>query len=162
MDNTKKIIIAVVLLVAAGGIIVWHLSGGQGPVTARGVYFYDLSEGELFNAPSDRVPPFQRGKGTAVRAHVFVCSDGGEQFIGFLEKFGPQAHGMIESLLKNSKMGSPEQLIAQGQIPPDQHLVAGPDAPEEWHPAQSQQGRRITSAPRQKCDGAAKEVKPGG
>jgi hypothetical protein len=162
LDNTKKIIIALVLLVAAGGITYWNMSGKAGPETTTGVYFYDLSKGELFAASSDKVPPFQRGGGSAVRAHVFVCAAGGEQFIGFLEKFGPQAQGMIQGLLKNTKMGSPEQLIAQGQIPADQHLVASPDAPQEWHPAGSQQGRRITAAPRRKCNGGAKEVKPGG
>ena len=161
MDNTRKIIIAVVLLVAAAGITYWNLSRKGGPETTTGVYFYDLSEGELFAASSDKIPPFERGGATAVRAHVYVCESGGEQFIGFLEKFGPQAQGMIQGVMKNTKMGSPQQLIAQGQISPDQHLVASPDAPEEWHPANSRQGRQITSAPRGRCNGGAKEVNPG-
>jgi hypothetical protein len=161
LDNAKKIIIAVVLLVAAGGVTYWRMSGKGGPVTTTGVYYYDLSKGELFTASSDRIPPFQHGGNTAVRAHVFACSGGGEQFIGFLEKFGPQARAMIEGIVKNSKMGSPEQLIAHGQIPPDQHLVASPDAPEEWHPIRSQQGQRITSAPQSKCNDGAREVTPG-
>jgi len=53
------------------------------------------------------VPPFQHEGKTACRAWVFSCDGGKTRFVGYLERFTPDAKKRIESAKPSSGPGAP-------------------------------------------------------
>ena len=56
--------------------------------------FYTVDEGKTYFPDSEgKLPPFDLPNGLAVRAHVFNGASG--PFVGYLERFNPEAHTII-------------------------------------------------------------------
>jgi len=55
---------------------------------------FSIDDGKTwFAASSSNVPPFDYNGKQAVRAYVFECN--GKRFVGFLERFTPEAHKLM-------------------------------------------------------------------
>jgi hypothetical protein len=90
--------VAVVCVVAAIGSIVWQVMGQRRTiVTHLPDQFFSVDDGKTFFATgSDNFPPFDYHGQEADQAYVFEC--GGNRFVGYLERFNPQAHkAMMEN-----------------------------------------------------------------
>jgi hypothetical protein len=84
------------IVVIALIIIIWQLSGGRGytfPTRA----FYTVDDGQTtFVDAIDRIPPFDHQGQEAVRVHMFSCDGGRTRFVGYLERYNPQAKARME------------------------------------------------------------------
>ena len=68
------------------------------PFRVRKLWFYDLNTSELFDVPVKTHPPIEapsgkpfEGEPAGVRAYVYGCGSCDETFIGYLEKYTPEA-----------------------------------------------------------------------
>ena len=110
--------------------------------------FYTTDDGKtLFSAPSDRLAPFEEAGKQAVRAQVFRCEHA-EPFVGYLERYGPEAHRIITEVEYAAKHAKPGD-------PPPKNLAAVPNAQRngrqvkkpgdrEWVDVFSAAGSRLT------------------
>lgn len=59
--------------------------------------YYTINDGKTyFVANTSNFPPFEHGGQEAVRAYVFQCGSG-KKFVGFLEKYSPQAKKELDA-----------------------------------------------------------------
>ena len=111
--------------------------------------FYTTDDGKtLFSAPSDRLAPFEEAGKQAVRAQVFRCEHA-EPFVGYLERYSPEAHRIITEVEYAAKHAKPGD-------PPPKSLAAVPNAQRngrqvkkpgdrEWVDVFSAAGNRLTT-----------------
>ena len=90
------IVAGVAFLIAAVSVIVYQLRadrGGFGNPRA----FFTVDDGTTWFADAaDLVPPFDHQGKPAVQAFVFRCDDG-KAFVGYLQRFRPEAKRAIEA-----------------------------------------------------------------
>lgn len=77
-----------------------------------------------FVAPMSQVPPFDHEGKIAVRAWVYSCDGGKTKFVGYLERFTPQAKKRIESSTQAPGTG--------GSVGPGDSEVKKPGAGNPW------------------------------
>jgi hypothetical protein len=84
--------VGVVCVVAAIGSIVWQVMGQRhGIVTKLPDAYFSVDDGKtFFVAGGENYPPFDYQGQTANSAYVFEC--GGNKFVGYLERYKPDAH----------------------------------------------------------------------
>jgi hypothetical protein len=89
---TGAIIAAVLLLSIV--LVIYRVTGSGAGV---GKAYYTDDDGQsLFADSASRLPPFQRDGREAVRAVVLTCDGGHGRFIGWLEKYTPEAQAAYE------------------------------------------------------------------
>jgi hypothetical protein len=68
--------------------------------------FYTADEGKTYFSDFEgKLPPFDVPNGTAVRAHVF--NGGSGPFVGYLERFSPEARSIITRVSEAAKTAKP-------------------------------------------------------
>ena len=84
-------VVGLVALVAIGAVVMQVMAGRPKIQGALPDAYYTVDDGKtFFSANSEKVPPFDHKGQKAVRAYVYEC--GGERFVGYLERFNPEAH----------------------------------------------------------------------
>ncbi|HEY1685624.1 MAG TPA: hypothetical protein VGG19_12730 [Tepidisphaeraceae bacterium] len=85
--------VTVLCVVAAIGSIVWQVMGQRHAVmTKLPDRYFSADDGKtFFSASSDNIAPFDYQGHAAVRAYVYECHDGGQKFVGYLERYTPEA-----------------------------------------------------------------------
>lgn len=148
-NNSVKIGVAVVLLLAAAGILL-TVRGGTQPPGDGSVYFYDLTSGELFMAPDTARPPIDApgGAGKGVRAFVYACGEcsPATQRIGYLLSVSPQARAMMDKPLEQADPA----VLQNGQLiatPPEQ-----PGGDVTWVVRNTPAGATVARTPEKTCD----------
>jgi len=70
--------------------------------------FYSSDDGKTWFADDiHKVPPFDKGGATAVRAYVFKSSTGGTPFVGYLEKYPDDVKQKLEAAHKERSTPTP-------------------------------------------------------
>lgn len=73
--------------------------------------FYTADDGKTWFVDSiDRIPPFDQGGKTAVRAEVFVCSNDGKQFVGYMERYSADFKKRLDESAAAVAAGRPASL----------------------------------------------------
>jgi len=88
----KVIGVAALVLIAAAGVVITKsiLRSPTTEASTRG--YYTIDDGAtLFSDSLDLLPPFDHNGQQAVRARVFSCDGNKTHFIGYLEKYDPEA-----------------------------------------------------------------------
>jgi hypothetical protein len=68
--------------------------------------FYSVDDGKTYFPDGEgKLPPFDHPNGLAVRAHVFNGSSG--PFVGYLERFSPEARNIITRVSEAAKTAKP-------------------------------------------------------
>jgi hypothetical protein len=88
--------IIVVALVA----IIWQAMGNRPDMTPPRT-FYTIDDGKTwFDDEANKIPPFDAKGGQAVRCYVFRCGEKGNKFVGYLERYKPDAATKMAELMK--------------------------------------------------------------
>jgi hypothetical protein len=99
MDERPRIasgIAAAVVVAAIVAVIVEINANRRGYPTAVFLSYYSVDDGKTyFTDRADLIPPFDHNGQQAVRAYVYKCD--GKPFVGYLERFGAEAHAAILS-----------------------------------------------------------------
>jgi len=125
--------------------------------------FYTVDDGKTYFPDGEgKLPPFDHPKGLAVRAHVFAGSTG--PFVGYLERFSPEARNIITLVSEAAKNAKP------GDKPPPElaHVVDAQrngrqvKRPKDvnWVSINSAQGQAITRVRAAGNPEPLKEVQP--
>jgi len=157
MNNNPAVITigAVVVLVICLGFIIRTIMGGSS--SAGGVvdvYFYDMNTGELFNAASNEFPPIQSPTDegdqlSGVKAHVYSCGDCGDKssrFIGYLERYTPEAKAKMEAA-RDSEQPIMEEVYEMNQ---GREIKRPDDA--QWINDNSEEAMMLRDELRKRCN----------
>lgn len=129
MNNNSALVtvLAIVILIVSLGFIIYQARPNRYAPRVVDVYYYDLGSGQIFLGKSDKVSPIDApsgpgssGEPNGVRAYVFSCTncdDESSRFIGWLEKYTPEA---------KQAMLNPPAPDTSG------NAAAGPDPTEIW------------------------------
>jgi hypothetical protein len=95
------------VLIVVAAIVFIVVSWARGPVEGEGVggnqAYYTIDDGQnYFAAEFTKIPPFEHEGKQAVRAHVFTCDGGKTRFVGYLERFSPEAKKMVEEFARQT------------------------------------------------------------
>jgi hypothetical protein len=109
---TAIVLVAVLVI----GIQLWP--GGR-QVHSRA--FYTIDDGQnLIVDRIDRHPPFEIDGRQAVRAYVFTCDGGRTRFVGYLERYTPDAHRHLEQMRdrdpQHMEMGMDEIIVYGSEV----------------------------------------------
>ena len=76
-NSAAVTIVAVVALIVALGLFVWHMQRGAVQPGQIAVYYYDLGSGKLIKAKQNDIPPIKTGSGEnmGVKAYVYSCGE---------------------------------------------------------------------------------------
>jgi hypothetical protein len=92
--------------------------------------FYSIDDGKTwFDDDANKIPPFAHEGGQAVRVFVFKCGEKGAPFVGYMERFTPEAAKKMTEL---SKTGSPDDPMAIEQLQMTGVEIKKPGDPK-WH-----------------------------
>lgn len=96
------------IIVIAIGFIVWQLLPTKLDIPTEAYYTTDDSSKEaalaaLFSDDIDKIVPFEKDGKQAYRAQVFSCDKGKTKFIGWLERYNPQAKAKIEQQMASKE-----------------------------------------------------------
>jgi len=156
--DAGKLGLAVAILGVAAAV--WLLTGGGKDKSKRTVYFYDLSEKKLYEAPGDAFAPIEGiggESGDGVEAIVVYCPECGleKKRIAYLRTHTPEY-----------KQKKEEARAAGGTIAgltrwwdAENTLVSLVD-PIEWHKATSEEAARIGEGWRRRCPEHGEWEKP--
>lgn len=90
------------IIVLALALIVWQLWPAA-PIQPLTQAYYTVDDGKSYFVDDiERVPPFQHEGKEAVRAHVMVCGEKGTPFVGWMEKFTPEAKKKLDELYEKT------------------------------------------------------------
>jgi hypothetical protein len=84
------------ILVLAIGVIVWQLMPPRIPNIVTKSYYSNDDGKTYFEAPSDKIVPYEQDGKEVVRAHVFTCPEKAEPFVGYLEKLDPKVKQKLD------------------------------------------------------------------
>ncbi len=145
-----KVGVAAVALVGAG-VVIWSRLASD-DAGAAPVYFYDVSEKQLYAVPKDSVPPLAGLGGAAddgVRAYVIACKgdcgDVSKRKIAYLETYTPELRKLQSEINAALKAGTPPPPGESRDFYSSNTLVRLVDA-EKWYPISSPEGLEITRA----------------
>lgn len=116
------------------------------------VYYLDPATQMLIAGPAMVIPPLEIDGKEAVRVHVFACDDCGEQFIGYYEKFSPEAKKRLEEISRiMQEEGYFSDLDSEAyELHWSGRLVSSDS--KQWVRAESWEGRRVMRyAEREDC-----------
>ena len=125
--------------------------------------FYTADDGKTYFPDAEgKLPPFEHPNGLAVRAHVF--NGGGGPFVGYLERFNPEARTIITRVseaARTAKAGDkpPPELTKVVDAQRNGRQVKRPkDA--NWVPVNSAAGQAVTRVIPPGNSQPAKEIQP--
>ena len=96
-------IVAGIVLVAVGLIVAQVLANRKTYPSASPDSFFTTDDGKtFFVASSDNIPPFDYKGQQAVHAYVFQC--GGKKFVGYMERYLPDARQSILNGKRNPQI----------------------------------------------------------
>jgi hypothetical protein len=76
--------------------------------------FYSTDDGKTwFDAEADKIPPFDHNGAQAVRVFVFRCGEKGTPFVGYMERYTPEAAKKMAEL---STAGSTDDPMVMEQL----------------------------------------------
>jgi hypothetical protein len=106
------IFLSLTVIVVAVASIFWNTRPDAPPPKAfAGQSFYTVDDGKtFFPDSSNKVPPFDEGGQTAVRAYVYTCDEGKTRFVGYLERFTPEGKKQMEEMM-SQKQGAAIPLL---------------------------------------------------
>ena len=151
--STQKVIIAAVCMLAAVAVIGWSLLAGGPGSGSDDVYFYDLSEQQLFAAPANAIPPI-KGINDDVEDGVLaiVISKTGkaaDKEVAYLQKYTPQG----KQLVQQNRAGTLSPNVDVRSMLPRHTLIRVPQG-QNWYPMSSEAGRINTTYWKQTDDGS--------
>jgi len=125
-NSAMVTVVAVVVLVAALGLVVWNMSSGRSGGAAQ-AYFFDPNTQQLIPADAMKAPPFQVSTGPeqAVGAVVYACGEGAcgsekSRQIGFLWRYTPKGLELAQQI---ASMGNTQDdLERRGLLAPQLEL----------------------------------------
>jgi hypothetical protein len=89
-------VIGAAVILATVGVVMQVLASRKKFPSKLPDSFFTVDDGKtFFRASMDNVPPFDHEGKQAVHAYVFEC--GGKQFVGYVERYTPEAHKSILS-----------------------------------------------------------------
>lgn len=140
--NIAKLSLAVVLLAAAGWLLVRYF--GQSNGISEKTFFYDLSEKKLFAVSREELPPIRGLNNTeedAVRAVVISSGssspkDQAGRRIAYLEKYAPE----LKQNLEKVRVGQAEPLPRNAR---DSFRFVKRVDEADWHAVSSAEGQKI-------------------
>lgn len=95
--NKQKLpisIAAAIMLVVCGWFIVSNLTDNSQVLGSK--QFFTNDDGKTFFIDSvQKVPPFEHEGKTAYIAQLFRCPQGGEPFVGYLERYAPEGQEIL-------------------------------------------------------------------
>ncbi len=105
------------IIVLALIIILYQAFGGGGPTGGSSggggkLFFTDDDGKNYFADDASKIPPFDHGGKTAVRAYVFSCN--GKQFVSYLERYNADAKKKMEAAKAAGKDTVAMQSIQMG------------------------------------------------
>ncbi len=105
MNNHPMVTAGALIVIIAGiGAITWLRIQEFSPSKPRN--YYTIDDGmNYFSDDPERITPFEYKGKQAVRAHIFLASDG-KKFVGYLERATPEAGAVIKRI-KNRKPTDP-------------------------------------------------------
>ncbi|MFN4241613.1 MAG: hypothetical protein ACK4PI_00080 [Tepidisphaerales bacterium] len=131
--------IAIGILALAVILIAVQLFGGSRRAEGRvsNKQFFTVDDGQtLFVDDISKIPPFDHQGKQAVRAKVFTCDGGRTRFVGYLERYSPQA---IEAMQRAAAGGDND--TAQMQL--EAGLEVKRPGETRWTPFRDGEGYRI-------------------
>jgi hypothetical protein len=132
----------IVIIVIAIGVIVWQLMPPSMPNIVSKSY-YSVDDGKsYFEAPADKIVPYDHEGKEAVRAHVFQC--GSEPpFVGYLEKLDPKVKAKLDEFHADPKN---KGKVMPGQFEEEENgrLVKRP-GDKTWIPDTHPAAARVTT-----------------
>lgn len=148
-NGWKAALIAASLL-SAGLLASTSFKRDEGKTMA---FFYDASEGRLFAAPGDSVPPLPGVGGEAddaFRATVIAPrgleGDPGSRIVAFLETFTPELRAAVVARRSGAgAAGQPDALDSRSYVAKNT-LVRLPDASSSWVSTSSPEGQAIMTS----------------
>ena len=157
-SQLKALLQVVALVLVAIGALVLAISraGALWPTGEQraGVWFYDLSEKQLYPAPINTIPPHQGigGKrGDGVRAMVVAFGAGakksGERRIAYLETFRPELKDLLDRMQAARAAAKPfagTPPARDSDLYQTNTLVRRLDD-ADWHPLDSPEAAKITA-----------------
>ena len=94
-------------LLLIGLVIIFVELHGRSVAAGETQHFYTIDDGKTWFADdATKTPPFDKDGKQAVRAYVFRAQDG-TKFVGYLERFKPDAQRLIDSPAKLNSNGVP-------------------------------------------------------
>ena len=90
------------VVVVALMLIVWQLWPAPAIKPLSQAYYSNDDGKSYFADDIELVAPFQKDGKEAVRAHVMMCGETGKPFVGWMEKFTPEAKKKLEDLYKKN------------------------------------------------------------
>jgi hypothetical protein len=83
-----------IVVIAIGYVVVQVMASRRKFPERSPDSFFTVDDGKtFFAASSDNIPPFDYKGRQAVHAYVFECN--GKRFVGYLERYTPEAHNAI-------------------------------------------------------------------
>lgn len=162
---SAALIAAVAILLLSLGWLLTRTSSSYRP-RSSGYFFYDLGTGELFVAQA-AIPPIdtKSGEGQGVRAVVFSCGkcqDKSTRFIGWLERYTPEARALMLKPPAPNDGGPDAADHVTWRIDAGHQLAAPPEpgADPRWVPLTSHEGTALMQSVRTRCPGAGRDNQP--
>ncbi len=143
--------IAIAMVVVAVGVLAWQITGGFTQAADQAQSFFSDDDGKtFFAADASKLPPFDHNGKEAVKAHVYTCDDGKTTFVGYLERYTPEATAKLNAARNTDKYDQVvEEVFVNGT-----ELKKPGDA--KWSPRSSPEGR---AAAMPKCPDGSGTIK---
>jgi hypothetical protein len=123
--STATIVTMAVVVAAALFFTLRNASSSTSMTEITNKVYCTTDDGQTtFVAPMSQVPPFDRDGKAAVRAYMYSCDGGKTRFVGYLERFTPEAKKRIESAKAGPGGG--------GSVGPGDTEVKKPGAGNSW------------------------------
>jgi len=104
-------------------------------------YFTNDDAESYFTAAYNRFPPFEHNGREAVRAYLFTCNGGESRFVGYMQKYTPEAKRALEQAETDQDDDRTFTDVLE-ELPPDQILVKKPGE-ARWIPRGTPQAKRV-------------------
>lgn len=157
-----SVAVAIVAIVAVVGYIAYQMLSTS-PQRLAGEAFFTTDDGSThFTAPASNRPPFDHNGEQAVRAHVFTCD--GEEFVGYLERYSPEAmeafRKLDEEIAQVEPGDRPPASLGAAQAFSRNGLQVKKPGDDNWVQANSPEGAAVKNVKCPSGDGEPTPVYP--
>lgn len=143
IQSKRGVVVAAVFFLIAVIVTYSQMTGRTSNSTLDGTGgYFSIDDGTTwFEADASKIPPFEYKGQQAVRAYVFTCDGGKTRFVGFLERYRPDA----KQLLEKGNSGAPSLAANNSVLISNGVEVKPPKANGEWVSRKAPAGIAITS-----------------
>ena len=145
-------VVAGIVILALAFIIYQSMGDSGGGSVPTKMYYSDDDGATTFTDDIRKFPPFDHNGKQAVRARVFSCDGGKNKFVGYLERYSPEAKARLDKATNGGKTGSDIGLMEDVSITGME--VKKPKDPSPWL---KQSDPRAQSVMDVKCPNGTKE-----